>query len=359
MSFLYRFAFLSSIVVLLLYIFIASVDPYDKLSYNFWGIKEKAISSIRERRFYTLENSKEIYDIFLLGSSNIHNYDISLIKKRYRLNTFNYGVFNAKPEDLLAITNHIISRQKPKILWLNLDFYMLNASLPYDKRFVKSPLYDYFDSKYRKEINIGNSFFYDGYFTTKALYDSIKLLYIDKMNIKKTHSEKEKIQIDSKRNACKITIARKIIKYSYKNYHFDSKRIEYLRKLRELCIEHKIKLIVTISPISKEHFCIIESSRTLFEKYLKFKEILVDIFGSIYDFGNLSVIRIDDCLWQDSVHPGRSLSNIIVDRILGREKPIYGEDFGIAIDKTSTKEYIELLKAKSLKYCSELKIDET
>ncbi|NOR57679.1 MAG: hypothetical protein GQ474_04065, partial [Sulfurimonas sp.] len=120
MKYLSKIFSLIIIISISFYAFILSIDPYDKYGFNLWKLKNKAVNSYRDNKFHQINNTSKKYDLFILGSSRVQGFDPELLEIRTGLKTFNYGVNNAKPEDLLAITKHIIAKQHPKIIFLQL-----------------------------------------------------------------------------------------------------------------------------------------------------------------------------------------------------------------------------------------------
>src|SRR4051812_28479362 len=108
------------------YGFVVAVDPYNKLGVNPFGFVSKAVGFSRENKFNQIEHTPKKYDVFLLGSSAAHRYETKEINRLTGLKSYNYAVQSTTPEDYLAITRHILSKQTPKMIIISLDFYGLN-----------------------------------------------------------------------------------------------------------------------------------------------------------------------------------------------------------------------------------------
>ena len=106
------------------YSLILSIDPYDKYGFNYFNLTTKAVNSYRDNKFHQIDNIIEKYDLCILGSSRVQTCNPDIIELETGLKTYNYFVHNSKPEDYLAITKHIIAKQNPKIIFLQLDFYL-------------------------------------------------------------------------------------------------------------------------------------------------------------------------------------------------------------------------------------------
>lgn len=342
------------LIAISFYSFILSVDPYDKYGFNFWNLTTKAVNSYRDNKFHQIDNTTEKYDLFILGSSRVQAFDPELIEKETGLKTFNYGVNNSKPEDLLAITKHIIAKQKPKIIFLQVDFYNLNKHIPMDGRLKISPLREYLDDNVKTKIDTKNFYYFtQSYITLTSLNDSIKLIYKNKLGT---------VEITHKYNGMKIgniskgkpTLAEPYFKNEYKNYEFGEKRIYYFKQLKTICDENDIKLIVSISPINEEHFLKIMSDKHLNKTMLAFKRKVVDLFEEVYDFNTAGAFHYKDIFWTDSVHPSielpKIMSNTIFEKYGYRIETEVPKDFGILVTKDNIDEHLQNLKEQIENY---------
>lgn len=343
MKFYTKFFIFSITLFIIFYAFILSVDPYDKYGFNYWKLKTKAVNSYRDNKFYQIDTTKVNYDLFIIGSSRVQAFDPDTIESQTKLKTFNYGVNNSKPEDLLAITKHIITKQKPKIIFLQSDFYNLNKHILVDSRLKKSPLKDYLEDTVNKNIENSQFYYYEkSYHTLKSLKDSIKILYKNKLG---------EVEITHKSNGMKIgydkvikntKLAEAYFKNEYKDYTFDNNRIEYFKKLKQLCIKNNIKLIVSISPMNKEHFLKIASNEYLYNKLLSFKRKMVNIFDEVYDFNNTSTFGFNYIYWADSVHPSTELPKLmssVIFKDFGYKSNV-PKNFGVLITRNNINKYL-------------------
>jgi hypothetical protein len=336
------------LIVVSFYIFILSIDPYDKYGFNYFNLTTKAVNSYRDNKFHQIDNTIEKYDLFILGSSRVQAFDPDIIEKDTGLKTFNYGVNNSKPEDLLAITRHIIEKQTPKIIFLQLDFYNLNKHIPMDGRLKVSPLREYLDNTVKAKIDNKNFYYFEQNYTTlTSLKDAIKLLYKNKLGT---------VEITHKKNGMKIgyeprekpNLAEGYFKNEYKNYEFGKNRIEYFNQLKSLCDKNNIKLIVSISPMNEEHFLKLVNDKHLYKVLFDFKRKVVEIFDEVYDFNNFGAFEYQYPYWNDSVHPSVELPKIM-SKILFNSKSI-DNNFGIKLNKDNIDEYLKQLKQQIKDY---------
>ena len=334
------------VVAISFYAFILSVDPYDKYGLNLWKLKTKAVNSYRDNKFHQIDNTQIKYDLFILGSSRVQAFDPELIKIDTGLKTFNYGVNNSKPEDLLAITKHIIAKQTPKIIFLQLDFYNLNKHIPMDGRLKVSPLREYLDDTAKNTIDT-NLFYYftNSYTTLTSLKDGVKLLYKNKLGNPEITHKNNGMKIGGEGQE-KSNLAEAYFKNEYKTYEFGEDRINYFKQIKQLCNENNIELKVSISPMNEEHLIRLFSDSNLNEKFFLFKQKVVDIFEEVYDFNNPSTFQYKFPYWSDSVHPSIELSKLM-SSIIFDKKQKNGDDFGKLLNQSNIGEYLEDLKSKT------------
>jgi len=337
------------LIVVSFYSFILSIDPYDKYGFNYFNLTNKAVNSFRDNKFYQIDTTIEKYDLFILGSSRVQAFDPDLIEVDTGLKTFNYGVNNSKPEDLLAITKHIIAKQTPKVIFLQLDFYNLNKHIPMDGRLKVSPLREYLDNNVKETIDSSKFYYYEKNYTTlSSLKESVKLVYKNKLGTVE--------EITHKKNGMKIgyepkekpNLAEAYFKNEYKTYEFGEKRIEYFKKIKYLLDNNNIQLIVSISPMNEEHFIKLMNNKHLYDIQLSFKRKVVEIFGEVYDFNNFGAFQYKYPYWNDSVHPSVELPKIM-SKIIFTSQSV-NDDFGIKLDKNNIEKYLKRLREQVKSY---------
>ena len=290
---------------------IISVDPYEKYGINVFGFKTKAVMFGREVKFRMLDNTQNKYEAFLLGSSAAHRYKTSDMNEITGLKTFNYAVQHTTPLDYLAIARHIFSKQSPKLIFLQMDFYGLNKHFSVDPRLYNSPLKkfikkdqnNYFDSKAISHT----------YLTLDALRDSLRVigvnLFSEPRHIYLEHGDYPKEKPKDQKSV-------PLSQSGYGKYEFDSEKINLLREFKELVESNGAKLIVFTTPHSYEHVKHIHS-QGLKDELKKFKTTLSEIFGHVYDFTNEDVKEFSKPKYmRDSSHPTPLLSKIVIERVM-------------------------------------------
>ncbi|MDD3595647.1 hypothetical protein [Sulfuricurvum sp.] len=325
MSFIYRTFAFAVIVLCLMYSFTVSIDPYEKFGINLWHLKTKAVYSDRDQKYYHLLKHKREYDFFVLGSSRAQYIDPEQIKDITSQNTYNFSVISGQPEDYLAITNYIIKTQIPKTIWLQLDFKNLNDYNQLFMQFKTSQLYLFLDHSPSKEKTEKTFLFDSTYLTLDSFLDSIRIVG------KNMQKNSEQIIKENGMYARLPTtlfhtehLESSYFDEYYKEYDFDQQRINYLLSIKELCDQYKIKLIVSISPMSTQHLTKILADPYLKPKFFDFKRKVVSIFGEVHDFNNFAVNQYDGFYWVDSVHLTPELAHIITSNMLSSKNNYFG-----------------------------------
>jgi hypothetical protein len=277
MKFIINFFLFSVLLLLLLEGLIISVDPYDKLGINVWNFKTKAVAQSRENKFIMLENTKTQYGAFLLGSSAAHRFPMSKLKELTGLESFNYSAQHTNPEDYLAILRHIIERQDPKLVLLQLDFIELSVHYETSSQLFNSPLVKYLRHRPKEQAIFDNN-----YFTLDAIRDSLRVIFVNHWG-KALHNNYlehgDYVHEDLVPGEVKLEQA------SYSGYKLSKKRIKYLEEIKELCQKEGITLVVFTAPLSYEHFKIADS----YPEHREYLKILTKLFGKVYNFQHGSI----------------------------------------------------------------------
>ncbi|RAP36850.1 hypothetical protein DID80_04900 [Candidatus Marinamargulisbacteria bacterium SCGC AAA071-K20] len=334
-SYIKTFLLTSLTIGFIIFLFVLSVDPYDKLGINVWNLENKAVSAGGNFKYSHIENvEKNEYQIFILGSSNANHYDPELIEELTGLKAYNYCVHNAQTLSYLAIVRHLIDKQVPKIIILNLDFFNLNENLPSDIRLIRSPIY-----KYLINEKIENKFdlLLKTYFSWKSFSDAWRLVYYKFLG--------KKIITHKKNGAYIYEFPPKLIEtnfryfeYEYKDFKIGDKNILHLEKIRKLAHHHNIKLIVTLGAINMAQIKEIKKRKQLYETFKSYKELSANIFGKVFDFSNESVAFYNGFPYGlDAVHPSSELSNIIVQKIFSSDSVDAPLNFGKILHSNSNK----------------------
>jgi len=304
--------------------FIYSIDPYDKYGINVFGFETKAVAMARENKFNMLEFSKKNYEAFVIGSSSAHRLHTSDVEKLTNFKTFNYAVQHTTPEDYVAITRHIFSKFKPKLILLQMDLYGLNENFKTDTRFYSSPLKKYLDQDQNLDSKKA-SWVDSDYLTLAAIMDSFKVIWVNITGtVRHLYLEDGNYQKE-KPNTGEI----KLTQFAYDDYKFSERRVALLREIQKICKENQTRLIVWTAPYSLTHIQKIESDENLRSILLHFKEILKSTFNEVYDFTNLDIARFDNhTYFRDSSHPTREMFSQMLEVILNPKSErlgIFGE----------------------------------
>lgn len=320
-----RTFFLTSIALTALLLgLIYSIDPYDKYGINVFGFETKAVAMARENKFNMVEHAKKNYEAFIIGSSAAHRLHTDDVKALTGLETFNYAVQHTTPEDYLAVTRHILTRARPKLILFQMDFYGLNENFKTDTRFYTSPLKAYLDSKTAGKPE--NSWFDSDYFTLGAISDSFKVIWVNATgSVRHLYLEDGNYQKEKA-----YTGPLNVTQFSYENYKLSSARIQLLNEMKRICDDKGVKLVVWSAPYSYEHIQRILGDDKLRDMLNEFKSVLTEIFGEVYDFTNADVEKYSSITYfRDSSHPTRDLFQIMLRQMLGTTAP--SEKFGVKL----------------------------
>ena len=122
MRFILAFVLTTVIFGSTLYGLILAVDPYNKFGYNLFGFETKAVDFARENKFNQVEHGTKAYTAFIMGSSSAHRYLTKELNRLTGLVSYNYSTQSATPEDYIAMTRHVLSKYKPKLIMISFGF---------------------------------------------------------------------------------------------------------------------------------------------------------------------------------------------------------------------------------------------
>lgn len=308
MSFIKVFTFSTIILLGTFAGLITAIDPYDKLGNNLFGFETKAVAQSRENKFYMYEASTKPYTAFILGSSAAHRYPTQKLDELTGLLSFNYAVQHSTPIDYLAIIKHILSKNSPKLILIQLDFAALDNSYKVDNRLFNSPL-----KKYLKEdTNRTKPLFDNSNFTLEALRDSFRVIFVNLFGEARHIYLEDGNYIKEKINKGPV----KTRQSGHSKYSFSTERMQVLKNIKELCERNQIKLIVLTAPIAIKHLEKIWKSKKTKKMHQKYKNELRSLFPNFFDFSNESMRKYNSSRYfHDSVHPTKDMSEIILESI--------------------------------------------
>lgn len=314
----YIVTFLTTVLLLgsALYGLILAVDPYNKFGYNLFSFETKAVDFARENKFNQVEHATKKYELFLMGSSSAHRYWTKELTRLSGLESYNYSIQSATPEDFIAMTRHILKKGFPvKLIMISVDFEAMSRATKTDDMFYSSPLKNFLKEVPAEELEA--DFFNNTYLTLGALGDSFKVIWVNLFG-KANHAYLD----DGDHIVEPLPRTLKVSQFGYKNFEVDSKRVQYLKTIVELGKKHGFKVMAFTSPLSQEHMDRINKDPKIKASHEKFKHALVSIFGEIHDFqndGNRPFNSVE--YFRDSNHPTHEFSTIILERIFGKEFP--------------------------------------
>ena len=319
MRFIITFVLTSVFLASALYGLILAVDPYNKFGYNLFGFETKAVDFARENKFSQVEHSKLPYTAFIMGSSSAHRYMTKDLNRLTGLLSYNYSTQSATPEDYIAMTRHILTKFKPKLLLISFGFEELNKNTKTDDMFYSSPLKNYLSEvpAADKEADLFNN----SYLTIEAIADSFQVIFVNLFG-KATHAYLEHGDhvVEPKHKTLKVSQA------GYGVWELDPKRVAYLKTIKELCDKNGIKVVVFTSPLSIEHLNIIRNNPDLASAHKIFKQTLLDIFGELWDFHNDEIASYNSLeFFRDSNHPTHEFSTTIMEEMFSGKGPTFGK----------------------------------
>ncbi len=250
------------------------VDPFNITNMNLLDIKYKYA---RDDRTEKIERVKKIPYIqnLILGSSRAQHLDPQYMSDLYGGYTYNFGVGEGTTAEALGLLLYLQSQKKlPKNILLVLDLSSFSGE-GYHPSFLKSP-----------ELNFLNQ-------STKASNQLVKFLSIDairasfktlKAHIKGTvpgsYFSENGLMVNTKDRGKKNNKDQKIEELAHKYYklayadgniEFSESKIEYLKRIIELCKKNNILLNVTLSPVYSYQLNLIQNNPKLLEKVKIFK----------------------------------------------------------------------------------------
>ena len=302
-----------------LYGLILGVDPYNKFGNNLFGFETKAVDFARENKFNQVEHASKDYTAFIMGSSSSHRYETKELNRLTGLVSYNYSTQSATPEDFIAMTRHILTKFKPKLILISFDFEVMNKNTKTDDMFYSSPLKNYLEEVPAE--NLKADLVNDTYLTLEAVRDTFKVIWVNLFG-KARHAylaDGDHIQEPKGKTL-------KVAQFSGGEYILDTERVAYLKMLKALAEKNGIRLVVFTSPLSLEHLNRIYADPQLVQAHELFKATLVDIFGELWDFQTEALAPYNSLTYfRDSNHPTHEFSTLILEEMFGKSGPRFGK----------------------------------
>jgi hypothetical protein len=353
---------------LTLHILTISIDPYQLGGINFVN-KYAGGHFDRFGKPLSLDKMGDDFKMFIIGSSRSRNFKPVMVEKLSEKKTYNYSLINGSLEDYIAAFNHIVQTQKPEIIYLQLDFYTFNETHSTRSSILNTPLEKYLSPFVDLERGATSDnvplFFDTTYFSLAALIDAYKCLNLFLENRKKEVPlgdfivqppdvlHKDGISSSSNAENEKVRVLNHYFSlpnnnnYPYYNFGIDERQVsQSLGFIKRMAEENKVKLIIALSPVNKEHLEVLFSDPKLTKYWFRVKKILVRSFPSYYDFNNCSVDAFrGPKFWLDSVHMTPKLAEIMMSVVLkktiGDKIPTH---FGFQVTSENLNNYLLNLK---------------
>jgi len=275
------------------------VDPFGITDYNFLHIKYKFARDDRTEKVERIRKINQI-DNLILGSSRSQHIDPKILSEYLGGYSYNFGVGGGNSFDSLGILLYLESQNKlPKNILLTLDFSLQEGIHP---SFYKLKELNFLDKSMKPTNQIAKFLSIDAvratfktlkahikkevpnsYFNQEGFMVSRKLKYIDTETIiQQCHT-----YINSVHGNGNLTLSKT--------------RFLYVKRIVELCQQHNINLVVTLTPVYSYQYKLIKNNKTLFQKLTRFKTELADI-TPFYD-AMIENSYVDDIYnFEDNVH---------------------------------------------------------
>lgn len=319
MRFIIAFVLTTTIIASTLYGLILTVDPYNKFGYNLFGFETKAVDFARENKFNQVEHGTKDYTAFIMGSSSAHRYMTKELNRLTALVSYNYSTQSATPEDYIAMTRHILTKYKPKLILIAFGFEELSTNTKTEDMFYSSPLKIFLKEVPAEELE--TSLFNNSYLTLEAISDSFKVIWVNLFG-NALHAYLE----DGDHIVEALPKTLKVSQFGYPNYEIDQKRLSYLKKIKELADKNGIRIMAFTSPLSIEHIKRIEADPKLALAHKLFKATLIDVFGELWDFQQEGMAPYNTLQYfRDSNHPTHELSTMVLEEMFGIKEPTFGK----------------------------------
>ena len=319
MRFILAFALTTIFLASTLYGLILAVDPYNKFGYNLFGFETKAVDFARENKFNQVANGTKEYPAFIMGSSSAHRYMTKELNRLTGLVSYNYSTQSATPEDYIAMTRHILTKYKPKLILIAFGFEELSKETKTEDMFYSSPLKNFLNEVPAEELE--TNLFNNSYLTLEAITDSFKVIWVNLFgNALHAYLEDGDHIVEPSAKTLKVS------QFGYGNYEIDPRRVAYLKTIKELADKNGFRVVAFTSPLSIEHINLIKADPKVAVAHALFKATLVDIFGELWDFQQEGLAPYNSLKYfRDSNHPTHEFSTMVLEEMFGKNEPTFGK----------------------------------
>jgi len=285
----------------------------------------------------------EQYDTLLLGSSRttyINQHDFKGMK------VFNYASVSMYPNEYRGWIENAkkIKGSDFKTIILGVDFFGSN-----DGSFGKQQMSTTPPASKYLETTTSFLYRYKMLFTMDTLYKSIASIKHSRQldttdytrdNVKRT------IRISQARKQQAVAHQRGLygnMVYG-KGYHYNTRIRAYFQQLKEE--NPHTRFIIFTTPISAELFKLMVYKGNL-KDYERWLEMLVDVFGEVYDFMGINTITDNPKNYADLHHFYPEFGTLIADRITGTANAKLPDDFGVRVTKVNLETHLKEIDAQA------------
>lgn len=316
------------------------IDPFN--IFNTGLLKQRYQANERFIKINYLHENHVTFDSYMFGSSRIGFTNPAIIEK-YILNSkfYNFTLSAANFSDYLAHLNYFIEEKYPiKNIYFQIDvaslahyghpddFYLLKMH-PYvtgKNKFIfyidylTHPMWINIKGKLLANLQDQNHSLYNwekGYYSKPYLEESIQ------NNCQKYYQTEPSFQLHTSRNVRGTAIAQSIAA---------------LKKIKKLCDENHINLIVFITP-HNQHMM----DAFVLEDYFNYLQQIAYI-TDYYDFSGYNTITTNDCNYYETSHYRPLVGELIAARIFHDSSINVPHDFGKLVTKSSINDHLIFLK---------------
>jgi len=325
------------------------VDPLWNFSHKYdFNNVQNGFDERQQKTNYVQFRNMTQYQGVLLGSSrttHINQNDF------YNMNIFNYASSSMYPYEYKGYIDNFKKKnsQKLKYIIVGADFY--GTSVPRDVKFQNPEFYITKSESFAYRFKM--LFSLDGLRKSvaniKCFLNSAKVYY-SRENVKYALrvSEQERFERYTK-NLKRHTESFMKNKYEYNN--------EYLAILQALKKDNPdTKIIFFTSPITADLLVSIIKNGDKLNEYKDWLRLLVNNFGEIYHFMDISSVTTNLQNYPDDDHFYDNVAKMVANKIANVENSETPMDFGIRLNKNNLEDYLKTFETKLKSYNNPLEL---
>lgn len=324
-----------------------AVDPFNAFGDKFfkWDSYTQTLNPRNSKAVYVSEHFDQ-YDSYIIGSSTAASFLPETLNQHLDANFYNMFHYGADTEYDVELVSYLLRNDDVKYIFLALGLNEANVSdldkhqlvnkthyeasnesrLSYYKDYLFANL-SYAGEKigsWKQDEEYAKSF--DVFIPSTGVYDK-RMRDVEPIGDIAAYNEKNESSF--------------IAEGSDKTLDNIDKCIENVRKIKEMCDEHKTTLIVVVPPVSKAQLDSYTND-TVNEYFNK--------LSTVTEYWNFAVSEIsyDQRYFYDSTHTRNSTADMVLSRIFGAEDAYYPDEFGTLCSLGNTID-VEALKQISQK----------